>query len=100
MKHPPPTLLIGHGFEANYLLGFARGLHAQGVDLLVTADDTSAPLLAVMGLAGSADRADLLARVLHPSPRVRLAAVVALRRRTVVPFSTVRTSGVDVIATP
>jgi HEAT repeat protein len=36
---------------------------------------------AVMGLAGCADRADLLARVLHPSPRVRLAAVVALRRR-------------------
>lgn len=51
MSRPrPPTLLIGHGFEANYLLGFARGLHAQGIDLLVTADDTSAPLLAAAGL--------------------------------------------------
>jgi glycosyltransferase involved in cell wall biosynthesis len=49
-RRPPPTLLIGHGFEANYLLGFARGLHAHGVDLLVTADDTSAPLLAAAGL--------------------------------------------------
>lgn len=49
-RRPPPTLLIGHGFEANYLLGFARGLHAQGIDVLVTADDTSAPLLAAAGL--------------------------------------------------
>ena len=44
-------------------------------------DDPVLRHAAVMGLAGSADRADLLARVLHPSPRVRLAAVVALRRR-------------------
>jgi glycosyltransferase involved in cell wall biosynthesis len=49
-RRSPPTLLIGHGFEANYLLGFARGLHAQGIPLLVTADDTSAPLLAAAGL--------------------------------------------------
>ena len=87
------TLLIGHGFEANYLLGFARGLHAQGVDVLVTADDTSAPLLAAAGLPhvnlrGSVDPkrspGDKLSNLLRY--HLRLAALVFRHRGGVVHF--------------
>jgi glycosyltransferase involved in cell wall biosynthesis len=92
-RRPPPTLLIGHGFEANYLLGFARGLYAQGVDLLVTADDTSAPLLAAAGLPhvnlrGSVDPRRSPGSKLSNLLRyhVRLAALVFRHRGGVVHF--------------
>ena len=36
-------LLIPHGFEPNYTLGFARGLQAAGVEVLLAgADDDAA----------------------------------------------------------
>jgi glycosyltransferase involved in cell wall biosynthesis len=42
-NHPkPPILVVGHGFETNYLVGFVRGLCALGFSPLVTADDDSA----------------------------------------------------------
>jgi glycosyltransferase involved in cell wall biosynthesis len=39
------TLVVGHGFETNYLVGFVRGLCAQGISPLVTSDDDSAARL-------------------------------------------------------
>ncbi len=94
MSRPlPRTLLIGHGFEANYLLGFARGLRAQGIDLLVTADDTSAPLLADAGLPhvnlrGSVDPRRSLGPKLFNLLRyhLRLAALVYRHRGGAIHF--------------
>ncbi len=36
------ALLIPHGFESNYTLGFARGLHEGGVEVLLVGADDSA----------------------------------------------------------
>jgi glycosyltransferase involved in cell wall biosynthesis len=45
------NLLVPHGFEANYVAGFARGLAAIGVDATVASDDDIAPRLAAAGIA-------------------------------------------------
>lgn len=45
------NLLIPHGFETNYVVGFARGLAANGVSILVVSDDKLAPLLSTAGIA-------------------------------------------------
>lgn len=44
------NLLVPHGFEANYTLGFARGLAANGVDVCVVSDDDIAPRLEQAGI--------------------------------------------------
>jgi len=44
------NLLIPHGFEANYTVGFARGLTANGVRFVVVSDDDTAPRLAAAGI--------------------------------------------------
>jgi glycosyltransferase involved in cell wall biosynthesis len=54
------NLLVSHGFEANYTVGFARGLVASGIDLMVASDDDIAPRLtnariAHLNLRGSLD---------------------------------------------
>jgi len=45
------NLLIPHGFEANYVVGFARGLAANGVEFTVVSDDDIAPRLATAGIS-------------------------------------------------
>lgn len=45
------NLLIPHGFEANYVVGFARGLAAQGITFTVASDDDIGPRLAAAGIA-------------------------------------------------
>lgn len=40
------NLLVPHGFESNYVVGFARGLAANGVTFTVISDDDIAPALA------------------------------------------------------
>ena len=45
------NLVIPHGFEANYTVGFARGLAANGIDLMVASDDDIGPRLADAGIA-------------------------------------------------
>jgi glycosyltransferase involved in cell wall biosynthesis len=44
------NLLIPHGFEPNYTVGFARGLHANGVRFLVVSDDEISPRLDAIGI--------------------------------------------------
>lgn len=45
------NLLIPHGFEANYVLGFARGLTANGVKFTIISDNELAPRLTAAGIA-------------------------------------------------
>lgn len=87
------TLLVPHGFEANYVVGFARGLAANGVRLLVVSDGDTAPLLEAAGiphcnLRGSVDpkrpgwrKALNLARYY-----LRLAAIIFRFRRSTIHF--------------
>ena len=42
-------LLIPHGFEPNYTLGFARGLKATGVEVLLAGADDDAARAAATG---------------------------------------------------
>ncbi len=44
-------LLISHGFEGNYVIGFARGLDANKVPLLVVSDDAIASRLDLAGIS-------------------------------------------------
>jgi glycosyltransferase involved in cell wall biosynthesis len=44
------NLLIPHGFEANYVVGFARGLAANGVPFTVISCDETAPRLTAAGI--------------------------------------------------
>jgi glycosyltransferase involved in cell wall biosynthesis len=44
------NLLIPHGFEANYVVGFARGLAANGVEFTVISCDETAPRLTAAGI--------------------------------------------------
>lgn len=46
----PMTLLIPHGFEPNYTLGFARGLQAAGVEVLLAGADDDAARAAAAGI--------------------------------------------------
>jgi glycosyltransferase involved in cell wall biosynthesis len=45
------NMLVPHGFEPNYVAGFARGLAANGVSVTVVSDDDIAPRLAAAGIA-------------------------------------------------
>jgi len=45
------NLLVPHGFEANYIVGFARGLRTNGVRFTVISDDETAPQLNAAGIA-------------------------------------------------
>ena len=45
------NLLVPHGFEVNYLVGFARGLAANEVAFTVISDDDTAPALTAAGIA-------------------------------------------------
>ncbi len=47
----PPNLVVPHGFEANYTLGFARGLKANGVRFVVLSDDSTAERLRSAGIS-------------------------------------------------
>jgi len=47
------NLLIPHGFEANYVIGFARGLAANGVQFTVMSSDEIAVRLAAAGISQS-----------------------------------------------
>jgi glycosyltransferase involved in cell wall biosynthesis len=44
------NLLIPHGFERNYVIGFVRGLAANGVNVTVVSDDEIAPGLSAAGI--------------------------------------------------
>jgi glycosyltransferase involved in cell wall biosynthesis len=45
------NLVIPHGFESNYVVGFARGLAANGVEFTVLSSDELASRLAAAGIA-------------------------------------------------
>ena len=45
------NLILPNGFERNFILGFVRGLKANGVDFLVLADDDATPALRAAGIA-------------------------------------------------
>jgi glycosyltransferase involved in cell wall biosynthesis len=45
------NLLFPHGFEPNYVVGFARGLVANGIKFMVISDDVVDPRLASAGIS-------------------------------------------------
>jgi hypothetical protein len=47
---PPMNILVPHGFEANYTVGFAKGLAANGVPLCVLASNDTAGCLSAAGI--------------------------------------------------
>jgi len=47
----PEALIIPHGFEANYTVGFARGMHQAGLDALVLCTGDAAARLRDAGVA-------------------------------------------------
>jgi glycosyltransferase involved in cell wall biosynthesis len=51
MSDRTTALLIPHGFETNYIVGFARGLAANGVKFSVVSSDESAARLQSVGIA-------------------------------------------------
>ncbi|MBI5689364.1 MAG: HEAT repeat domain-containing protein [Verrucomicrobia bacterium] len=70
--------------QAAIALGKHRLPEAVGALFALAEREGADPVMrhgAVFGLAGCAARADLVARILHPSTAVRLVAVVALRRQ-------------------
>jgi glycosyltransferase involved in cell wall biosynthesis len=50
LAKPLMNLLIPHGFEANYIIGFARGIAANGVKFTVISSDELAPRLDAAGI--------------------------------------------------
>jgi len=86
-------LLVPHGFEANYVVGFARGLAANGIRLLVVSDGDTAPMLEAAGiphrnLRGSVDpkRSSWSKALNLVRYYLRLAAIIVRHRHATVHF--------------
>ena len=80
LADPSPRVRL----QAAIALGKIREASASDALFAFAERDGADPVLrhgAASGLAGCADRAGILARLLHPSANVRLIAVVALRRQ-------------------
>lgn len=88
------NLVIPHGFETNYTVGFVRGLVANGVELTVISDEGSDARLASLGVArrnlrGSLDPARSSAAKLINLVRyyLRLAGTVFQHRHGTIHFT-------------